>query len=216
MGHRRQRLSSEEILMIFSLLFSTSVISISFNLKSWSEAAAPVTRISFHAPATSAPARLHRSGLEPVDVSNSAPNPAIESSELGSVRAGSVVTSDYAEGAFSMSSGHSSATDTRFAFAGLSGLRNSISRQGNGEIRVVKPAYADGTHLGNLEVTVSVDGNLSFKSRQLKALLAKPGLEVWSASTQGLDNGLVSFETLREQGILLRYSTKRDAFEISS
>jgi hypothetical protein len=214
MGHNRQRLSAEELLMISWLLLSTSAISIWINMKPRREFEPQIIWIDSTAAPTFTTVNHDVASARPSDAGNLPSELGLGAVDPFAPLSGTVAELRGDDGFVPMPARHSHAADTNFARAELSRASNSSRGDRCGEIRVVKGIYVDGTRAGHLEITVSASGDLIVDCRHLKALLAKPGLESRWGGARELADGPVNFRTLRDNGIDLRYSLEDDSFRI--
>lgn len=101
-----------------------------------------------------------------------------------------------------------------FSLNDLPGARARVPST-DSPLKVKKPVYAGGQLVGHMEITVAGEGQLLLEAGEVRALMGQqPGTSP-NSPARIPEQGPVSFATLREIGIDLRYSPTEDVIKIN-
>ena len=101
-----------------------------------------------------------------------------------------------------------------FSLAELPGGRTWLPDAG-GPLKVKKPVYAGARLIGDMEITIAGEGQLLLDASEVRAIVGQQPGSSSNSSARLPDQGPVSFATLREMGIDLRYSPNEDVIRIN-
>lgn len=101
-----------------------------------------------------------------------------------------------------------------FSLTDLSNARARIP-DSDGPLKVTKPVYAGSQLVGGMEITVAAEGQLLLDASEVRAIIGQQPSAKSSSSARLPEQGPVSFATLRELGIDLRYSPSEDVIRIN-
>jgi hypothetical protein len=99
----------------------------------------------------------------------------------------------------------------------LTDLSNARARlpDPDGPLKVTKAVYAGGQLIGEMEITVAGEGQLMLDASEVRAIIGQQRIVKSNSSARLPEQGPVSFATLREIGIDLRYSPNEDVIRIN-
>lgn len=101
-----------------------------------------------------------------------------------------------------------------FSLAELPGGRTRLPDAG-GPMKVKKPVYSGARLIGDMEITIAGEGQLLLDASEVRAIVGQQPGSSANSSARLPDQGPVSFTTLREMGIDLRYSPNEDVIRIN-
>lgn len=101
-----------------------------------------------------------------------------------------------------------------FSLSELPSSRTRLPDPG-GPLKVKKPVYAGTRLIGNMEITIVGEGELLLDANEVRAIMGQQAGASSNAPARLPDQGPVSFATLRELGIDLRYSPTDDVIRIN-
>lgn len=101
-----------------------------------------------------------------------------------------------------------------FSLPTRSGGSVPVETERNGNIRVNKPVQVGSASAGSIAVTIDPDSRLLVQSEELRSLLQKQA-NTEAAIAKLPQSGLVSFNSLRDLGVNLRYNPVEDRIVIA-
>ncbi len=102
-----------------------------------------------------------------------------------------------------------------FSLTQFSGSSARLLSPSDGPLKVKKRVYAGSRVIGDLDITVAGEGELLLDAGDVRAMVGQQTGAGSGTSSKLPEQGLVSFASLREMGIDLRYSPTDDAIMIN-
>lgn len=101
-----------------------------------------------------------------------------------------------------------------FSLAELHSGRNQLP-DASGLLKVKKPVYAGARLIGDMEITIAGEGQLLLDASEVRSIVGQQLGSSANSSARLPDQGPISFTTLREMGIDLRYAPSEDVIRIN-
>jgi hypothetical protein len=102
-----------------------------------------------------------------------------------------------------------------FSLSQFSGSSARLPAHSDGPLTVKKRVYAGSRLIGDLDITVAGEGELLLEAGDVRAVVGEQAGPGSGTPSRLPEQGLVSFASLREMGIDLRYSPTDDAIMIN-